>query len=106
MTLYLLNSPVLTDYGLWRYSGPLDPGQARKIAASGFVSAVGHPGAAELLQEILRQKVDASRRRVNIAPGETALVLRVKTRLPEGAVLDKATLSDLDWELSLLERVE
>ena len=31
MTLYLLNSPVLTDHGLWRFS-PLETERARELA--------------------------------------------------------------------------
>ena len=105
MTLYLLNSPVLTDHGLWRFA-PLCIDAARELAAGGFVSAIGHEGAARLLGELLKKEVEVSRIRVHLAPGDRAIVLRVRERLPEGVVLDRAALDLTDWELSLLTRLE
>ena len=105
MTLYLLNSPVLTDHGLWRFS-PLDESLARELAAGGFVSAIGHEGAARLLAEVLGMEVPVARIRASLARGDKAIVLRLLERLPEGAVLDASTLRALPWELSLLERLK
>ncbi|RME61182.1 DUF1874 domain-containing protein, partial [Candidatus Parcubacteria bacterium] len=60
MTLYLLNSPILTGYGLWRFT-PLAPERARELATEGFVSAIGHEGAARLMTEILGREVPVAR---------------------------------------------
>ena len=105
MTLYLLNSPVLTGHGLWRFSA-LDEARARELASGGFVSAIGHEGAARLLAEVLGTEVPVARIRASLAAGDAAIVLRLLERLPEGAVLDAATLRTVPWELSLLERLE
>ncbi len=105
MTLYLLNSPVLTDHGLWRFS-PLETECARELASGGFISAIGHEGAARLLSEVLGMEVPVARIRATLAPGDEAIVLRLRERLPEGAVLDADALRALPWELSLLERLE
>ena len=105
MTTYLLNSPVLTGHGLWRFS-PLDLDSARTLAAGGFVSAIGHESAARLLSEILRQPVPVSRRQVSLKAGDRAIVFRLLKRLPEGMVLDLAALKESEWELALLERLE
>ncbi|HHJ12809.1 MAG TPA: DUF1874 domain-containing protein [Gammaproteobacteria bacterium] len=105
MTLYLLNSPVLTDHGLWRFS-PLEASRARELASGGFVSAIGHEATARLLAEVLGVEVPVARIRASLAPGDAAIVLRLRERLPEGTVLDAAALRALPWELSLMERLE
>jgi hypothetical protein len=103
--LYVLNAPVLTDYGDWRFEGPISMGQARELLCGGFVSAVGHPGAAALLSEVLGIEVPVNRIRAEMQPGDRALVLRVKQRLPEGTVLSAEEMRSLPFELALLTRL-
>ncbi len=103
-TLYLLNSPVLTGYGDWRFEGPIAPEAAQTLVAGGFVSAIGHSGAAQLMAALLGREVSVNRMTVAMQPGERALVLRLLERLPEGAVLDTAALEASRWELGLLTR--
>ena len=104
--LYLMNSPVLTDYGLWRFHGPLNRLQARELVTQGCISAIGHEGAAQLLSRLLQIKIQTSRIQVHFSPGDKAVVLRLKQRLPEGRVLSKDELKNMAWELALLERLE
>lgn len=106
MRRYLLNSPVLTSFGIWRFDGPVSPEDARAWAQAGFVSAVGHGGAARLLSGILRQPVPVNRVRVALEAGDQALVLRLLERLPEAAVLDQSGMEEAGWQLGLLTRLE
>ncbi len=104
-TLYLLNAPVVTDYGEWRFEGPLSLEQAQALAAGGFVSAIGHEATAMVLSHLLRQPVPVARISVSLMPGDRALVLRLKNRLPEGTVLSEEELQSIGYELGLLTRL-
>lgn len=102
--IYILNSPVLTAYGLWRFSGPLTPKAAReKLAEQPVQSAIGHAATAILLSELLEHEVKVQRQAVTFTPGDAALVFRLKARPPEGVVFNLEELRALPYELAWLE---
>lgn len=104
--LYLLNSPVLTSYGSYRFQGPLDSGQVSVLLRQEFVSAIGHAAAAEFLTVILGRTVPVQRISIEMQRGDEALVLRLKTRFPEGKILTPQEMQTVDYELGWLQRVD
>jgi len=104
-TTYLLNTPILTAYGRWCFSGPIDLTEARTLARQA-TSAIGHEDTARLISELLELPVRCERRGVQMLPGERALVFRLVRRQSEGVVLDIDHLRQEPYEFGLLKRIE
>ena len=104
-TIYILNAPIVTAYGDWQFSGPLNVSQAQKLLAPGFVSAMGHQGTAKLLSTLLDIEVPTNRISIEMQPGDKALVFRLKQRVAEGQVFTQEEIAKLPFELGLLTRI-
>jgi hypothetical protein len=104
--VYVLNSPILTGFGLYRYK-EITTIQAKEILKNGtFVSAIGHEATANLLSNLLEAEIKYNRISIVMQAGDIAVVFRLMTRLNEGQVLSNDEIKKISYSLALLERLE
>ncbi len=109
--LLFLNASILTTYGLYRYE-PVTPEAAQRLIAEfrqagrPLYSAVGHRATAALMTRLLGIEVPFNRVTIEHLVGESAIVLRLHQRPPEGMVLSIADIEAIGYELGLVTRLE
>ncbi|AHF96814.1 MAG: STIV orfB116 family protein [Desulfurella sp.] len=104
--VYVLNGPILTDFGLYRYK-KISILQAKKILKENkFVSAIGHEATAIFLSELLELDIKYNRIAIKMKQGDLAIVFHLLTRLKEGQVLNIKELCSKDYTLGILKRLE
>jgi len=101
MRKFILNSPILTEYGSYEFY-ECSISRAQGFIDEETVSAIGHQATADVLSEILGETIPCNRIQVKMQPGDAALVFRLKERLPEGKILSAEELKKLDYDLGLL----
>lgn len=128
MTVYLLNTTILTTPGLTYTSQYIGLVQAKSMlgllttdadrevdVATGrvpvdvtpvrlpeVVSAIGHQATADIASSLLGIDVAMSREPAKMAPGDVAICVRLRTRAPEGAILTRAEVEAVGYDLVLL----
>jgi len=101
--LYLMNSPVLTGYGTWKFL-PVTTQAARNLLKNTpYTSAIGHESTARFLSTLLGLDIPVNRIQVDLTAEDIALVFRVKIRLAEGIVLTASQIADIPYELGQLQ---
>jgi len=102
--LYILSARVLPNYGEYRFQ-PISIKAAQSLVTeTQFVSAVGHEAAASALSLLLEVEMPVNRVSIQMEPGDRAILLSMKGRLPEGKVATLQELEAIGFELGLLER--
>ena len=104
-SLYILNTPILTEYGSFNFRKSSLP-EVKELLSQGFTSAIGHEATAALMSHLTKVQIPVNRVAIKMQLGDKAIVFRMLTRLPEGKVLTQEELSQVPYEFGILERRE
>ncbi len=106
MKITLLNTSILTAYGTFDFQ-PVSLQEAKDLVKnSAVLSAIGHAATAEILSELLEIEVKANRIEFAQSVGEIALIFKLKTRITEGKVLNRAEIEEIGYEFGILRRLK
>lgn len=105
MALYVLNTPVLTDYGVYEFKRISVEDTKKLLLKNRFVSAVGHEATARFLSKIIGIEIPPARIEIKMNVGDKAIVFRVLNRLPEGKILSEKEIEEIPYDVGLLERI-
>mgnify|MGYP000269760023 CR=1 FL=1 len=102
--LYVFNAkivPIALNYtrALIEYKKLIVEEAKTLIREKKFISAVGHTATAELLSKLLDVEIPTNRITVELHPGDEILCFGLRSRLPEGKVLSKEELDELEYDL-------
>lgn len=100
----LLNTSILTAYGSYQYK-PLTLLDVKLYLIDKYVqSAIGHQSTAEILTKLLEIPVYCNRINFNQQVGDTAIVFKLKSRVPEGVILSREQVEEIGYEFGILHR--
>jgi hypothetical protein len=102
--VYVLNAPVITSYGVYRFT-PIEPEAAKRLLLEGFVSAIGHDSTARLMGDIIGVEIPFNRITIHMEAGDKAVALWLLNRPGEAQIYSREDLSAIPCKLGLLERV-
>jgi Domain of unknown function (DUF1874) len=101
----ILNTSIATEDGTYTLR-TISADEAREIiAGQEILSAVGHDATAQAMTEILGREIPVNRIQFAQQPGQTALVFKLRGRVPEGVILDRSQVEAIGYDLKILERV-
>ncbi|MBN1989056.1 MAG: YddF family protein [Bacteroidales bacterium] len=102
----LFNGTVATTNGLYRISDISFDSASELVRQHGFVSAVGHDAAAELMSSRLGVPVPMNRIQFKQQVGQLAIALKLNQRPNEGAILTCEQMESIGYTFKLVERIE
>ena len=106
MKITLLNTSILTAFGMYEFQ-PISLSEVRELVKnSRIVSAIGHAATAEVLSDLLEIEVKANRIEFVQSVEDTAIIFKLKSRIPEGKVLNRAEIEEIGYEFGILRRLK
>lgn len=105
--LYVLNTTILTNTGLFKLSD-VSLEEVKELISSNpnFVSGIGHQSTADIISSLIGASVPMNRINVYMEKGDIALCFKLDKRPEEGSILSVEQIQELGFSWKLLERLD
>lgn len=104
MKTIIMNTAILLFDGDYRLEA-ISLKEAKELLKDGFLSAVGHQSTADVLTSLLGVDIPMNRITLteeNFQDGQVCLVLKLKSRPPEGKILSIEEIEKIGYEFKRL----
>ena len=76
------------------------------VKGAGIVSAIGHAATADILSELLGIEIKANRIEFVQTVTDVALIFKLKARITEGKILNRAEIEEIGYDFGILRRLK
>lgn len=105
MKIGILNCAICTEPGIYKLKTTSLEDVKELLKENDFISAIGHQSTAEILSELIGIDIPMNRIQFTQEPGQTAIVFRLKNRIPEGKILSREEIEEIGYEFCTLRRI-
>lgn len=105
LPVLILNAPVMTNDGCYTLETcSLKEAKELISSAPGIDSAVGHRATADVMTKLLEIPIPVNRYEAKQKTGQTALIFSLNSRIEEGKVLSSEDISEIGYQLKILNK--
>jgi hypothetical protein len=102
--IVFLNTSILTNDGAFEmYGVGLDEVHCILGTKCERLSAIGHSSTADILTELLGEKIAVNRIEYKQEERDVAIVFKLKARAPEGVILNREQIEAIGYEFKILQ---
>lgn len=102
--IYLINSPVLTDFGIYEYN-PIGVDEVKTMLTyHEFTSAIGHKSTAIFLSNLFGIPVPYNRITIKQTLNDILIIIKLKIRNEANKEYTKEEIEETGYELGILIR--
>lgn len=105
MKVTLLNTSIITDYGVFEYS-KASLSDIKKLIKNGFESAIGHDQTASIISKLLGVEVKVNRVNYTQNIGDIALIFKLKKRGEEGKIYSEKEIEEMGYSWGIIKKLK
>lgn len=104
--IYLMNTSILPNFGSYTYEPISQKNVVQQLTTRRWTSAVGHDSTAEVVTILTGVPVKMNRITIELKIGDSAIVFKLNSRPPEGAILSREELEKIGFSWGIITKTK